>query len=169
MSIFVACSWAARFTGCRPAELRTLIWEWVDLEAGFWVYPDHKTLTQQTNPMPRTIPLPDPVWKMCRQLAKNNPRPEDHVFLNAQSTPFTKDALCRRIARIRERAGIKKKNNEQLVHYSTRHSFATDTVGKVSDLELATLMGHTDTKMIRRYVHLNAHRLRDIQRRAQKK
>jgi integrase len=36
-------------------------------------------------------------------------------------------------------------------------------------MELAELMGHTDPTMTKRYVHLNADRLKEIQRRAEGK
>ena len=53
--------------------------------------------------------------------------------------------------------------------YSARHTFGTESVGKVGDMELAELMGHTDPAMTKRYVHLSAERLKDIQRRVQKR
>jgi integrase len=67
--------------------------------------------------------------------------------------------------RVRKRAGIQIKADEQLVLYSARHTFATQAAGSVSDMELAELMGHTTTQTTKRYVHLNASRLRDIRRR----
>lgn len=158
---------SARLTGCRPGELRSLIWEWVDLENGLWIFPDHKTITMQRNPRPRIVPLPTPVWKLCQLWHRTNPEPSSHVFLNMHGQPYTKDCLVLKMKRVRERAGIVTKANENLVLYSARHTYATKTVGKVSDLELATLMGHTSTHMIRRYVHLNAEQLREIQRRAE--
>jgi site-specific recombinase XerD len=71
------------------------------------------------------------------------------------------------MSRIRERAGIEVKGGEQLVLYSNRHTFGTEAAGKVSDIELAELMGHTQVRSTRRYVHLNASHLHDIRRRAQ--
>ena len=50
-----------RLTGCRPAEVRKLIWEWVDLDRALWIIPEHKTVTRQREPRPRIIPLPDPI------------------------------------------------------------------------------------------------------------
>lgn len=160
---------AARFTGCRPGELRTLIWEWVDLNSALWIFPEHKTISTQRKPAPRIIPLPVPMIKLCQLLMQSNPAPSDHVFLNMHGKPYSKDCLVKKMCRLRERAGLKTKGGENLVLYSARHSFATNTVGKVSDYELAQLMGHTDTEMIKRYVHLNADRLRDIARRAHRR
>jgi integrase len=69
--------------------------------------------------------------------------------------------------RLRERAGLGPRAGENIVLYTTRHTFGTATVGKVSDIELAELMGHTDAATTRRYVHLNLERLREIRKRAQ--
>ena len=38
--------------------------------------------------------------------------------------------------------------------------------GRITDMELAELLGHTDIRTTSRYVHFNIPRLRDIQRRA---
>ena len=85
------------------------------------------------------------------------------VFLNAHGTPYPKDGLCRKMARLRKRVGIEPKAGEQLVLYCARHTFGTNANGRVSDIELATLMGHTDVRTTQRYVHINTDRLRDIQ------
>ena len=156
-----------RLTGCRPKEVRTLIWEWVDLESGLWILPDHKTITQQRNPRPRIVPLPVPILNLCERLMSASVKPDDHVFLNAQGQPYSKDYFCRKFARLRRKVGIQTKAGEALVLYSNRHTFGTNAAGKVTDIELAEVMGHTDTRTTRRYVHLNHDRLRDIQRRIQ--
>src|SRR5208337_2672231 len=93
--------------------------------------------------------------------------PTGHVFLNKLGQPYSKDCLVRKMDRLRDRAEIGAKGGEQIVLYSNRHTFGTDNAGKVSDIELAEVMGHTETRMTRRYVHSSAGRLRDIQRRLQ--
>ncbi len=153
-------------TGCRPVEVRSLRWDWVNLTDGFWILPDHKTITRQRHPRPRVIPLPEVIWKLCRWLDRSAHGPNDHVFLNCWGKPYGKDTLCRKMARVRKRAGIGMKGGESLVLYSTRHTFGTETSGAITDIELAELMGHTDTRTTRRYVHLNTARLREIQLRA---
>ncbi len=158
---------AMRLTGCRPKEIRTLIWEWVDLDGGLWILPHHKTITQQRNPRPRIIPLPVPILNLCRFLCDDSCGAEDAVFLNAQQNPYSKDCFCRKFARLRKKAGIRTKAGESMVLYSNRHTFGTNAAGKVTDIELAEVMGHTDTRTTRRYVHLDHDRLRDIQRRIQ--
>lgn len=156
---------AMKFTGCRPGELRHLTWEMVNLEDGLWIIQQHKTVTTQEDPRPRIIPLCPRVWKMCSWLRRVEQDMNEHVFTNQLGRPYTKDCVVRKMARLRERAGIRKKAGENLVLYSNRHTYATSAVGKVSDTELAELMGHTTTRMLRRYVHLNTSRLREIRQR----
>ena len=160
---------ALRLTGCRPGELRKLVWAWVDLGRGLWIIPEHKTITRMKQPRPRIIPLPRAVRMMCQWLARQPHNPEDHVFLNKLGLPYTMDCVVTKMARLRERAGIEAKGGEQIVLYSNRHTFGTDSSGRVSDIELAGLMGHTDVRTTQRYTHFNVERLQDIQRRAQGK
>ena len=110
---------ALRFTGCRPVEIRTLVWDWVDLETGLWILKDHKTITRQRQPRPRIIPLAPPIWKLCQRLSATAHGPADCVFLNSRGNPYSKDALCRKMARVRKRAGIDTKAGERLVLYCT--------------------------------------------------
>ena len=65
------------------------------------------------------------------------------------------------------KGGDESRAGEQLVLYSCRHTFGTENTGRVTDIELAELMGHTEVRTTHRYVHLNVDRLHDIRRRAQ--
>jgi integrase len=159
---------ALRATGCRPGELRSLTWEMVSFEEGLWVIPKHKTITMQEQPAPRVIPLPIAILKLCRWLAGRQHGLGDYVFLNQRGRPYTKDCLVRTMDRVRRRAGIERLNGENLVLYSHRHAFATAAIGQVSDTELAELMGHSTTRTLRRYVHLNSKHLHQIRRRIQR-
>jgi len=156
---------ALRQTGCRPKEIRSLTWDMVDLKEGFWILPKHKTITTQRHPRPRFIPLPPVVWALCRWLDRRGRSASGHVFVNMHGAPYSKDTLVRLMDRLRKRSGMTAVAGEQIVLYSHRHTFGTESVGKVSDIELAELMGHTTTQTTKRYVHLNASRLREIQRR----
>jgi|GEM_PF-5460469 len=108
---------ALKWTGCRPVEIRSLIWEWVDLEQGLWILPDHKTITRQRDPLPRVIPLSPQVLEICQRLALSKHKKSDHVFLNGRGAPYTKDALCRKMSKLRKRAGIELKAGQELVLY----------------------------------------------------
>jgi integrase len=156
-----------RLTGTRPGELRALQWLNVLLEDGVLILYHHKALTRMKQPRPRIIPLPPPIEKLIRWLARRPHVDTDHVFLNTDGNPWTRTALHSQMRRLRERVGLPSRGGENIVLYSNRHTFGTDTVGKVSDIELAELMGHTNTTTTRRYVHLNLQRLREIRKRAQ--
>lgn len=157
---------ALRHTGCRPGEIRKLTWEMVDLEKGLWILPDHKSITRQRRPRPRVIPLPPVIWKLGRQLASKRLAGSDRVFLNMWDKPYSKDCLVKVFTRLRERAGIGLKAGERIVLYSNRHTFATECAGRIADIELAELLGHTTTQMLPRYTHFNAERLQEIRTRA---
>ena len=152
-------------TGCRPGELRTLRWGWVDIGEELWIIPEHKTITRQRIPRPRTIPVPPRILRMCRRLARKPRKPGDNVFLNKHGKPYTKDCLVKKMARLRDRAGIEVKGGETLVLHSGRHTFITSHVGQVSDVELADVTGHSDPRMLKRYYHSSPELLRDIGRR----
>jgi integrase len=165
---------ALRLTGARPCELRDLLWQEVHLDVrfgdgkavgGFLILPEHKTVTRMKHPRPRIIPLPLSVQKMLRVLARQPHQPEDYVFRNSDRNRWTRTALHSQMRRLRVRVGLKEKGGERVVLYSTRHSFATANVGRVTDIELADMLGHTDVAMTRRYIHLNLERLREIRRR----
>ena len=152
-------------TGCRPGELRTLRWGWVDTGEELWIIPEHKTITRQRIPKPRKIPLPPRILRMCCRLARKPHLSAGHVFLNKHGKPYTKDCLVKKMARLRDRAGIEVKGGEKLVLHSARHTFITQHVGQVSDVELADVTGHSDPRMLKRYYHSSPERLRDIGRR----
>jgi integrase len=166
---------ALRLTGARPCELRELRWREVHLDvrlgvckeaSGFIILPEHKTVTRQKHPRPRIIPLPAPVRKLLQHLARGPHGADDHVFLNGDGRPWTRTALHSQMRRLRRRVGLGEKGGEAIVLYSNRHSFATSHVGRVTDIELADLLGHTDIATTRKYTHISLERLREIRRRA---
>jgi integrase len=138
----------------------------VFLEDGVLILTEHKTVTRQKQPKPRIIALPPSICRLIAYLGRGPHTKDDHVFLNSDGKPWTRTALQSQMRRLRKRAGLERKAGENVVLYSSRHTFGTEAVGKVSDIELAELMGHTDTATTRRYVHLSTKRLLEIQRRA---
>jgi integrase len=159
---------ALRRTGCRPKELRNLTWDQVDLNEGFWIIPKHKTVSMQRVPRPRIIPLAPDIWRLCRWLAKRAVTGSSHVFVNMFKRPYSKDRFVKLLDQMRRDAKLEVKAGERIVLYSNRHTFGTEATGKVTDIELAELMGHTNTRTTQRYVHLNASRLRQIQQKIQR-
>jgi len=159
---------ALRETGCRPGEVRELTWDKVDLERGLWILDKHKTIKRQRTPLPRVIPLSDVLWRLCRWLDARPHEASGAVFRNQHGKKYSKDCVTKTFGRLRTRAGIKLFAGEQLVLYSHRHTFATERAGRVTDIELAELLGHTTTRLLPRYTHFNVDRLHDIKRRAER-
>lgn len=155
---------ALRWTGCRPYEVRRLDWSHVDLTNGVWILSTHKTITTQEQPRPRIIALDERALRLCHWLARRGTT--GRVFRNSKGKPWTASALDSRLRRLKARAGFTDKGGESVVLYTCRHTYATEGIGRVSDTELAELLGHSTTKTTRRYVHFNTARLREIAKKA---
>jgi integrase len=138
-----------RYTGCRPSEAANLKWEQIDLAKGIVVIERHKTARTQKQPLPRVIYL-HPV--AVRLLLHIRARAEgEFVFLNFRKTKWNRYSLANRVQRAREAAGIP----DDAKLYGLRHAFGTRAIVNGCDIKtLATLMGHTTTKMTERYIHL---------------
>jgi len=70
--------------------------------------------------------------------------------------PWTKNALCLRMRRLRKRAGIKpNEQGEQFVLYTCRHTFLTKAGAdpRVSGSMLRGIAGHTNSATTDRYIH----------------
>jgi integrase len=144
-----------RLTGARPAEFRQLTWDQVNWEHHCWVIQRHKTTRTAKVKKPRIVPMPPIVENLLRWRLRVYGQTE-RVFLNEDGKPWTNNALRCRMRRLREKAGITPDaNGENIVMYSTRHTFATAAIASgVSDKRLSELLGHTDSKTTQRYVHL---------------
>ena len=144
-----------RLTGVRPGEFCRLTWPQVNWETHCWVIQKHKTKRTMKEPRPRIIPMPPIVESLLRwRLGKHGHT--NRVFLNEDGEPWKTNALRCRMRRARERADFAPdENGEQVVMYTTRHTYATTAVALgVSDRRLADLLGHTNTKTTQRYIHL---------------
>ncbi len=154
-----------RLTGIRPGEFCRLTWEQVRLAQHVLVIRRHKSRRTAKVKKPRIIHLPPAAESLLRwRLRKLGHTPEtrsaalggERVFLNSDGQPWTVNALRCRMRRLRVKAEIgPDENGEQIVMYTARHTFGTAAAaGGVSDRRLADLMGHTDTKMTQKYIHL---------------
>ncbi len=138
-----------RRTGCRPGEAAGLRWRQVNLERGVVILPAHKTARTQRTPLPRIIYLDPVAVKLLRWLKQR--ASGDHVFMNYRSTPWDRHSLSHRVQRARQAAGLP----PDVKLYGVRHAFGTRAITSGCDLKtLATILGHTTTKMTERYVHL---------------
>jgi integrase len=139
---------ALQESGARPGEVRRVTRAHVNLDAGVWVFHDHKTKGKTGRP--RVVYLTPAMLELTRKLAVR--RPAGPLFLNTRGEPWTKDAVVQRMSQLRQ----KFPNLRGVVAYSYRHSFTTDGLERgVPIATMAELLGHTSTRMIEQnYSHL---------------
>ena len=125
-------------TAMRQSELLRLRWEHVDLAGRTAYLPDTK------NGEPRTVPLSTTAVTVLRGLPRAL---HGDVFAGV-----TREAVKRSYMRAIRRAGI-----EDLRFHDLRHEAATRLFEKgLNIMEVASVTGHKDLRMLRRYTHLKA-------------
>jgi integrase len=121
----------------RQGELVGLRWEHIDLTRQIAHLPDTK------NGESRTVPLSSTAISVLRSL----PNGTCHVFPG-----LTTEAFKRAYIRAVRRAGI-----ENLRFHDLRHEATTRLFEKgLNIMEVASITGHKDLRMLRRYTHLKA-------------
>ncbi|MDB4308054.1 site-specific integrase [Gammaproteobacteria bacterium] len=125
-------------TAMRQGELIRLGWEHIDL--------NRRTahLTDTKNGEPRTVPLSTTAIRVLHALPRS---------LHGQAFPgVTTEAIKRAYIRAVRRAGI-----ENLRFHDLRHEATTRLFEKgLNIMEVASITGHKDLRMLRRYTHLKA-------------
>lgn len=131
-------------TGARPQEVRKV--EARHVQGNRWVFEAKESKGKKK---PRIIQLTDKALEITRRLMKKHPT--GPLLRNQRGNPWTRDAIGLRFRR------LKKKMNIPLSAYALRHGWATMALKRgVDPITVATLMGHSDTRMLERvYQHLN--------------
>ena len=129
-------------TGCRPSEVSRVSAEHVDLAAGVWKLPDHKTAKKTHKP--RVVYLTAGMVELSRELMAENP--EGALFRGPRrKSPFTRQAIRCRFRRLR----AKLPHLKHFVAYNCRHTYATTAlVNGVGVAHVAELLGHSSTEMV---------------------
>lgn len=137
--------------GCRPGEVRRVEVRHVDLGAGVWRFPRDEHKTGRKTKRARVVYLTPSMVDLSRRLIGT--RKTGHLFLNHRKQPWTKNALCLRFQRLRERYGLP----AGAVAHALRHTFTT--LARERGLDAATvaeLLGHADSRMTERiYSHMD--------------
>jgi integrase/recombinase XerD len=122
-------------TGCRPIEARTV--EDKHLHGNRAVF---ERLNSKGKRIQRTVYFNDKAMRIINRLRKKYKT--GPLLRNSQGNPWTKDAIKCRFQRLELPFDVSA--------YDFRHGFATRAIesGKLSDLEIALLMGHRDTRML---------------------
>ncbi len=125
-------------TAMRQGELISLRWENVDLNRCIAHLPDTK------NGESRTVPLSTTAIKVLRALPRS---------INGQVFPgLTTEAVKRAYTRAVRRTDIKDLRFHDLRHEATTRLFEKG----LNIMEVASITGHKDLRMLRRYTHLKA-------------
>ena len=125
-------------TAMRQGELIRLHWEHIDLNRRTAHLPDTK------NGESRTVPLSTTAVQVLRTLPRS---------LHGQVSPgVTTEAIKRAYIRAVRRAGINDLRFHDLRHEATTRLFEKG----LNIMEVATITGHKDLRMLRRYTHLKA-------------
>jgi integrase len=138
-------------TGLRPQEFRNLRWSDIVKEPNGLVRlkVDHpKAEMMMRCHQNRSVVLTPEAQAIVDEERSLHPK-STHIFLNDDGTPYTKDALTRRLNRWGNKAGI-----ENLKPYDLRHWFGTAQSVATTNLSIIRqLMGHTKISTTDRYVH----------------
>ncbi len=151
--------------GVRPSEARALHWEDIDLENGAITirrtFSDNIYREKTKTKNQRVIPLDDDVYDMLKGM-----RNLSGFVFKFKTKVYTNRST---IAKIWDRA-VKRTGLPHISLYEgTRHSVASQAGNRGEDLNLIqSLLGHTNSKTTRRYVHLNAKGLKVVLRRKAK-
>ena len=126
-------------TGMRRGELLNLQWRFIDLERRIAHLPDTK------NGERRTVPLSRVAVETLQSLRSDS----DRVRVFSEVTP---EAVKRAFMRATARAALEDFHFHDLRHEATTRFFERG----LNVMEVASITGHKDLRMLRRYTHLNA-------------
>ncbi|MBV1699526.1 MAG: site-specific integrase [Hyphomicrobiales bacterium] len=144
-------------TGMRQGELKGLQWPSIDWQNRSIAVQHSRCdfsgeLTSPKNNRIRHIPMDTDVYEMLWRRKQCT----GYVFLNERERPFDEQALRRRLARVRHRAGLRK-----IGWHTLRHTFASHLAMRgVPMTAIQTLLGHSSITTTMRYAHLAPSALR---------
>lgn len=126
-------------TGARRSELVKMHWEYINLTAKTWHIPKTK------NGDARTVPLSSRAKATLQGLPR---RIDGQVWAMSHA-----DGITQAFDRVCKRAGIEGLRFHDLRHEATSRFFELGTLGI---MEVASITGHKDLQMLKRYTHLRA-------------
>jgi integrase len=137
---FVTVLWE---TGCRPKEVRIV--EAKHIVNKTWFFEIKKSKGKRKHRIVHLTPNALAITQRLMQLHPTGP-----LFRNTKSNPWTKNAIGLRFDNLSDKLGF------PVTAYVFRHSWATLALKRgVDPVTVATLMGHSDTRMLERvYQHL---------------
>jgi integrase len=137
-------------TGMRRGELANLRWEDIHWGRKTLLIPETKTDT------PREIPLTDGALEALRAILRGSKVVEvSSSSLKGPILPKRADSLSQAFDRACQRYGIEGLHFHDLRHEATSRFFELG----LNPMEVASITGHEDLRMLRRYTHIRPENL----------
>jgi integrase len=136
-------------TGCRPCEMRELIWPWVIFNG---IVPHlclakHKTIKKTGKP--KLIGLDEVTVRFLRNLQARRTTAHQFVFTNCDGDPWSPRAFSQNLARCAVRAGLDQGVEKKVSAGCFRSTYACDLIeAGFTNREVADMLGHTTTDMV---------------------
>jgi integrase len=142
---------AQRLQGMRPGSVRKLQWEHIDWENKLIVQrKESKTWKKRRRPL--IIRICPKVYRLLLWLYARSPAKSGHVFLNLKGTPWTKEALDTKWARLRKKLRLPKTMTLQ----GLRHAWGASSAPKNPIQIVSKGLGHASSQITERYyAHLD--------------
>lgn len=131
-----------RLTGCRLSELCGALWSDMNLEAGVWTIPKHKS-RKHTGKSKRVALVPDAV-ALLRAIGEH----AGPIFVNTRGRPWNRRTLGQQLRRLKARHGI----TTPATLHGIRHRLASAAIAAGAPIKLiAAQLGHSSCAVTERY------------------
>jgi integrase len=144
-----------RAVGCRPGQMASVEWEWIEWDLGIIVVPKHKHKAGKRTKKPLVIILTRVAMKLLLWLQKRSDG-MGVVFRSRRGHRWSRVGLSKRLDQIRQRTGI----SPEACFHGIRHLAGSTGIRRGGNLKLISKgMGHASTGVTERfYVHLDVSR-----------
>lgn len=137
-----------RRTGCRPQDVRELLWSECHLAGPSPYILREKHKTRRATGKGKMIGLDAGTAAFLRSLRRQCDG-IGHVFRNCDGLPWMPHSFCQHFSRWRERLGLAAGLMKRVTAYCLRHTYACDGIeAGVSVRKIADQLGHTTTRMV---------------------
>lgn len=126
-----------RRTGMRPSEAFSMRWEFVNLDARFYLNPEGKTKTAR-----RVVPLLEESWIILKRRHMTQGYPSQGWVFPSDSGSGHMEGIQKPFTRARKAAGLP----DAMCLYTARHGALTDFGTRMSLPDLMRIGGHADCK-----------------------
>ncbi len=138
-----------RFAACRPQDVRSIRWEWVDWARDRVVIPAAAHKTGRKTRKSKVVYLLPAARRLLAWLRRRNPEATGPCFVNGKcGSAWSRSALGGQLKTARRRGRVAK---EATLH-GLRHLFATEWIERGGSLKmLSEYLGHCGSQVTERY------------------